>query len=66
MYTPRYLTWGTEESMAMECLLVYDRLLPSAYVNDLTYLGMKDICQSDSHLCRLLMSSWSLVQSEDL
>ena len=41
MYTQRYLTVGTEESMAKECLLVYERLFPSAYVNDLTYLWMK-------------------------
>ena len=30
------------------------------------FSGGKDICQSDSHLSRLLRSSWSLMQSEEL
>ena len=30
------------------------------------FSGWKDICQSDSHLSRLLRSSWSLSQSEKL
>ena len=40
----------------MECILVYDRVFLSGYVDDLTFLWMefifmKDICQSDSHFC---------------
>ena len=30
------------------------------------FSGWKDICQSDSHFCKLLRSSGSLVQSEEL
>ena len=30
------------------------------------FSGWKDIFQSDSHFCKLLRSSWSLVQSEEL
>ena len=52
--------------MDMECIFVYDRFFICGYVNDLTFIWVKDICQSDSHLSRLLRSSWSLMQSEEL
>ena len=64
---PRYLLWGTERR-------VWSR---SVYVCTIGYFfvdmwmtshfsGWKDICQSDSHFCKLLRSSWSLMQSEEL
>ena len=67
MCTSRYLIWGTEE-----------RVWPwSAYLCMTAFLFVvmwmtwhnswwKYIGQSDSHLCRLLRSSLSLVQSEEL
>ena len=30
------------------------------------FSGWKDICMADSQFCKLLRSSWSLVQSEEL
>ena len=51
--------------MAMEGVILQDRLLLCVICMSSHFSGWKDIFQSDSHLFRLLRSSWSSMQSEE-
>ena len=64
---PRYLIWGTERRVwpwsVYLCMIGYFFVVMWMTSH---FSGWKDICQSDFHFCKLLKSSWSLVQSEEL
>ena len=67
MCTPSFLIWGTEGRVwpwsVYLCMIGYFFVVMWMTSH---FCGLKDICQPDSHLCKLLRSSWSLVHSEEL